>query len=358
MRINQNIKGVVFRNVVKENSGFTLFTVASDKSIYLIDMKGRLVHKWEVDLAPVYKVELLRNGNLLYTGKTKNGRMSDFEGASGKIIETDWDNNIVWEYEDNYMHNSFYRKKSGNILFIKWIEVPNNLINKVKGGVLENKDNSIMWTDQICEINNSKRIIWEWKTYEHLDIDNNVICPVFCRREWTHASSLYVANDGSILINFMLTNTIVKINPETKNIEWSWGPGETSEAHFIDKTFEDKILIFDNGLHSIGTTGEFSRVLEVSPLKGKISWEYVENPLFYFYSSIYGCCQRLENGNTLICDADDGCIFEVNNKKELVWEYINPYYSHGEKYGTNNIVTFARRYPPDFPGFENKNFLI
>ena len=64
MKINPKIKGTTFRNPIEEDGGFTLYTTATDKMIYLIDMKGRLVHKWEVELAPVYKAELLKNGKV------------------------------------------------------------------------------------------------------------------------------------------------------------------------------------------------------------------------------------------------------------------------------------------------------
>jgi len=39
--------------------------------------------------------------------------------------------------------------------------------------------------------------------------------------------------------------------------------------------------------------------------------------------------QRLPNGNTLICEADVGRIFEVTNCGEVVWEYAPTWASSG-----------------------------
>jgi hypothetical protein len=358
MKINSKIKGVTFRNPIEEDGGLTLFTTATDKMIYLIDMKGRLVHKWEVELAPIYKAELLKNGNLIYTGKVGNGPMSHLEDAAGRIIEVDWDNNIVWEYEDDHMHNSFYRKKNGNILYFKWNKLPEEVSKKVKGGNPKYSENGVVWGDTICEINKYKRVVWEWNAWEHVDIDKNIICLLDSNIEWTHASSMYISSDGNIVVNFKMTNTIIKVNPETKEIVWDWGPGETAHANVIAEATDFNFIIFDNGFHYNGLSPEFSRVFELNTLKDKIVWEYTDTPFTYFHSSVYGCCQRLENGNTLICDSTNGRLLEVNRKREIVWEYVNPYYSQGEKFAKNNIIVFANRYYPDYSAFKNKNWLI
>ncbi len=36
--------------------------------------------------------------------------------------------------------------------------------------------------------------------------------------------------------------------------------------------------------------------------------------------------QRLKNGNTLICEGLWGRFFEVTRDKEIVWEYILPFF--------------------------------
>ena len=52
--------------------GYTLFSPIRYTTTYLIDMQGRLVHKWESNYTPGLSVYLLENGNLLRTAKINN----------------------------------------------------------------------------------------------------------------------------------------------------------------------------------------------------------------------------------------------------------------------------------------------
>ena len=48
------------------------------------------------------------------------------------------------------------------------------------------------------------------------------------------------------------------------------------------------------------------------------TWQYVASPPTNFYSSEISGAQRLPNGNTLICDASEGHIFEVTAAGDAV----------------------------------------
>ena len=56
---------------------------------------------------------------------------------------------------------------------------------------------------------------------------------------------------------------------------------------------------------------------------------YGEKESERFSSSFISGAQRLTNGNTLICSGADGRLFEVTAQKEIVWEYINPFFDEG-----------------------------
>ena len=43
-----------------------------------------------------------------------------------------------------------------------------------------------------------------------------------------------------------------------------------------------------------------------------------------FYSSHISGAERLPNGNTLICDGQQGRIFEVTATGNVVWDFLNP----------------------------------
>jgi hypothetical protein len=60
--------------------------------------------------------------------------------------------------------------------------------------------------------------------------------------------------------------------------------------------------------------------------------------------------------DALICEGMTGRLFEVTSLGEVVWEYVNPFFSDDERFGRNNTVFRAYRYAPDFPGLRGKTW--
>ena len=99
---------------------------------------------------------------------------------------------------------------------------------------------------------------------------------------------------------------------------------------------------------------------------GELTWTYVApEPTEFFAEAISGC-QRLPNGNTLICDGTSGAFFEVKPDKRTVWEYVCPVTGAGpieqgdpipldHRAHMMNAVFKTTRYPADFPGFAGKD---
>jgi hypothetical protein len=86
-------------------------------------------------------------------------------------------------------------------------------------------------------------------------------------------------------------------------------------------------------------------------------WTFTtENPS-NFYSPIISGCQRLPNGNTLICHGTGGVFFEVTKNMDFVWLYTNqfPLMTHFNLFPyviSGNQVYKIRRYEPDYPGLK------
>ena len=75
-----------------------------------------------------------------------------------------------------------------------------------------------------------------------------------------------------------------------------------------------------------------------------IVWQYQGSPPGTFFSWFISGAQRLETGNTLICEGIWGRIFEVTSEGEIVWEYISPYFSENHpSYTGGNYVFRAYR---------------
>ncbi|MFN0243636.1 MAG: aryl-sulfate sulfotransferase [Planctomycetota bacterium] len=55
----------------------------------------------------------------------------------------------------------------------------------------------------------------------------------------------------------------------------------------------------------------------------ELAWTYTDPE--NFYAPFISGCQRLANGNTLICEGPAGRFFEVTSAGKIVWEYLNPF---------------------------------
>lgn len=348
-------------------NGYTLFGFTEECSVWLINMAGQFVHHWSLPYCLATYGKLLSNGNLLYNlRQPPSERVLPLSGLSGKLCELDWDGNLVWEYEDPYMHHDFYRLPNGNTMILRLVPVPDDFAPKIKGGVPNTDLNGQIWTDSFQEITPNGEVVWEWLSYEHLDPEIFVCCPLEERAEWLHTNTCCVLPDGDILTVFHKTHYIAIIDKSSGKVKWHWG-GAKNLGHPHDATMLDNgnVLIFDNGSHRKRNleagffTGvmNFSRVLEIDPNTNKIVWEYRDEFPFNFHSSIASGCQRLPNGNTLICEATAGRIFEVTKEKEVVWEYVNPFFNNKQYViaGFTNGVFRAYRYGPDYPGLKDKN---
>ena len=333
-------------------SGYTLFAPLGGKDVWLIDMRGCVVHQWSMPYPPGLYGVLLESGNLLYAGRVNDSPLANFEGAGGALLEVDWDGNPVWKYEDKYMHHTFYRMKNGNTMIVKWVPVPDNIAAKVKGGLPGTELEGVMWADAFQEVTVEGKVAWEWLAYEHLDPEVDYICPLCQRDEWTHASACVVMPDGNILTSFSKTHTVAIIDKNTGEVRWRWGRGEIAHQNDSIVLRNGNILIFDNDVHATPYSMGFSRILEVNPKTNEMVWSYEDELRTNFYSSIMGSCQRLPNGNTLICETTTGRIFEVSPKRDIVWEFNNPFSHQSPVYGRNNYIARAYRYGPDYAGLK------
>ena len=350
-----SIKGLTLYDSRKACIGATLFTPVDGMGPWLIDMEGGLVNYWEIGYKPSCYGELLPNGNLLYAGKVEDGTLADLEGTGGVLLEVDWNGRIVWEHRDPYLHHAFYRMNNGNTLILKWVKVPKEIAAKVKGGVPGTERDGVMWGDIIQEVTPQGRIAWEWIGHEHLDPLTNVICPICFRDTWTHANSIVELADRNILVNFMKTNTIAKIDKKTGKVSWGWGPHELGHSHSLSELDNGNVLVFDNGLHGDGMNGEsYSRALEINPSNNKMVWSYGAFGCSSgsFCSSTLSSCQRLPNGNTFICEGITGRLFELTPRGNLAWEYVNGLPSYEPSPGRSKYcpVYAAYRYEMDYSG--------
>ena len=125
---------------------------------------------------------------------------------------------------------------------------------------------------------------------------------------------------------------------------WRLGDEVLGQQHDANMLPNGNILIFDNGPIRRFMGSSFSRVIEVDPSTNTIVWEYQDAvPLNFFSPNISGA-RRLPNDNTLVTEGRFGRMFQVTPEKQVVWEYVNPYFGADERGDESNAVFRATHY--------------
>jgi hypothetical protein len=358
MRLIDNVS-LTYYSPTKTYNGFTLFTPTSSTKVRLIDMYGRFVHSWETPCQPGAHGQLLPNGNLLYAAKDDAAPFAlAFNGAGGFVVEYDWDGNEVWRYDDPYMHHDIQRLENGNTMTLRWVSVPDDIANKIDGGVPGTERKGVIWGEALREIDKEGNVVWEWIAHEHLDPKKYPICPLCARHEWLHVNALDVLPNGDVMISAHTQSRLLIIDRGTKKIKWEWGKDQLAHQHDATTLDNGNVLVFDNGLHRHNNLISCTRILEINKESNKIVWEYMETNPSMFYGGFISGAQRLPNGNTLVCEGPRGRFFEVTNQNEVVWEYVNPFFDINvgiPARGRHNMVFRAHRYGPDHPGLKGRD---
>ena len=347
----------------KTYNGFTLFTpmIPTPSTAWLVDMQGRFVHRWQLPGLVRLHAELLINGNLLFGLRNlKAPPPAGLPFTCDELIEMDWDGNIIWRYTDQYMDaHDRERLKNGNTLISKLVKLPKSIAHKVKGGLPGSEMDGDMWSYMLQEITPDCKVAWEWLSYEHFDPELDSITPLRPRWFWPMVNAVAALPDGNIMTCSPYTDNITIIDKATGDIKWRWGKGIISFAHDPSLLSNGNVLVFDNGKYN--TMPAHSRIIEVNPSTNKIEWEYkAENRASFFSDHISGC-ERLPNGNTLICEGSKGRLFEVTASGETVWEYMVPFYARPTQpsspwidQGLSSATFRTYRYGPDYPGLQKQ----
>lgn len=145
---------------------------------------------------------------------------------------------------------------------------------------------------------------------------------------------------GDLLVSLRDRNTIMVIDPATEKIKWSQ-TGPWFAQHDPEFKANGRISVFSNNNDHTETGSVLggSTIVEVDPATGATARRYGGVPGQPLYTDIRGKHQNLENGNVLIAETQAGRVLEVDDRGEIVWEYIN-------RYDANHvaIVTQATRY--------------
>ena len=338
-------------------AGYTLIAPQTDGGkIYLIDMKGEVAHSWQMPTRPGRHAVLLENGNLGFNGFLAD--QPDIYPAwllwhGGDFYEATPNGDIVWRYQDPMHHHDAQWLANGNLLYCAMEIMPKAYSDRIVGGsAAHDLADGNFYGDVIKEVNRQGEVVWLWKSWEHLVIEDFPVHPIFDRYHWPLINGLGVTRSGEILMSLRTTSGVIRVDRQTKKLTGAIKHPLVSQQHTPTELGNGNVLVFDNGNLRPGVTSPSSRIVEFDR-NGHVVWEYFDPMRPAFFSPYMGAAQRLPNGNTHITESASGRLFDVTPEGEVVWEYVIPFFgeypeAEARKYtpGLHNSVFRSYRYQP------------
>jgi len=332
-----HLRDVLVHDPSKVYPGLNLYAAREQGAAYLIDMDGKVAHRWELPGTGFHHVDVFPNGDLLAVQLSK------------QIIRIDKDSQPLWSTEEEF-HHDVWIEEDGHIRAL--VHRP-RLISALHPRIPVRDERLLTLTAEgdivddfsILESLMASPFAFLVPSVAHLtfaetqdagtsalDLLHSNHVQVF-DGSLAERSPLFAA--GNLMISLRNINTIGILNGESHELLWAWGASNLYRQHQPMLLDNGNILIFNNGTES-------SQILELDPLTNLIVWQY-EDP-GEFFTRTRGSLQRLDNGNTLITESDPGYVFEVTASGEVVWKFANP---HVDDQGIRGTIWRMVRLDPE-----------
>ncbi len=315
--------GVVEHDPSRAAPGLNLYVSGHGPEARLIDMEGRLVHRWAKSWAECFpglpipedgqsafwrKVFLLPGGDLLAV----------FEPHG--VIRLDASSKLLWA-KANHAHHDLWSGDGETIFVLSRTAHLRRDIHPTRP-VLE---------DFVLTLNGDGEEVGRVSLLDLLS--GSSLAPLMDlapeHGDILHTNTLVPAGLGfgedHFLVAFPTLNTVAIVDLKSKRIPWSL-VGVASYPHDPNPTSRDSILLFDNGRRT-----KTSRAIEIDFRTREVIWSYPSRPDRDLYS---GCCstaQPLENGNRLVTFSELGRAVEVTAEGEPVWIFETPHRIGGDE---------------------------
>ena len=396
---------------------YTLFS--NNEDTYLIDNCGLIVNQWYSEYRPGRALFLLANGDLLRTAE-QDGAFP-IGGRGGRFERFNWEGELLWSYEINdanrQAHHDISLLPNGNFLALVWEK------RSAEEAYLHGSDRNMeLWTEAVYEIkmlpDNQAEIVWQWQLWDHLvqdhdpDAENYGIIAASLRRidlnyreegtlpaaNWVHLNAVdYHAGLDQIVLSSRLFSEVWVIDHSTttqearQSVGGRYGKGgDLLYRYGNPATYQGNGSRVFNAQHDAqwvnpqaGNSALMVFNNEEGPERSAIkkwqppyredgSYAVDENGFFvsssatiafeapWFYSPYMSSSQQLPADHLFICSAGDGRFFEINEQKEIVWEYLNPVNPNGGPAVQGATLRFnqifaARKYALDDPAFSGRD---
>lgn len=345
-------QGITVHDDSRAFQGYNFYTSAHDEVAVLMDMQGKVLHEWRKPFSDFVEgpppsgdkvARWWRRGWLL-----ENGDVVALNSGTG-IMRIDKDSNVLWHNTLYVHHDLVLRKDGGYIALTRKVHVIPRI--RADSPVVEDM---VVYLDARGEVERSLSIL---EAFERSPFKEAAMAGALRRqktkRDLFHTNSIALLDGrlanrhsafaaGNLLLSFRPLNAIGILDPKSETMVW-FHQGDFVQQHDPKILANGNLLLFDNK-----GAEEGSRILELDPLDGEIRWQYEGSPEAPFYTGTCGVADELPNGNVLITESNNGRVFEVTRKGEIVWEFLSPHRA-GEAGEFVATLPELIRLPMDFP---------
>jgi hypothetical protein len=239
-----------------------------------------------------------------------NGWLSYFDQKDSTFIVMDSHYQVVQTYQagDGYMADlhDLQILPNGDALLMAYDDESVDMSKVVKGG----KKNASVTALIIQELDPSKNVIFEWRSWDHFALSDSSADLTGQQIDLVHGNALALANDGNLLLSSRNLSEITKINLQTGEVIWRLGGKAnmfkfTNGApfafqHDVRQLPNGDITIFDN--QGTQQNPVPSRAIEYAVDEARKTvtevWSFRHAPPVF--GSYMGNTQRLADGNTFL----------------------------------------------------------
>jgi outer membrane protein assembly factor BamB len=310
-------RGVTVHDAARVAPGYVVHADEVD-TVLVRDPDGAVVHRWTIPGRD--QVEL---GTPL-----ADGRCLAVSVDQGLTL-VDRDSRVLWTLDGNTHHEAaaLAADHGGGFATLVW-EEHGHRGRRVR-------------FDRVLLVSAAGEIERSWSTHEHREQLHALHTPQALDRprepgepdttyDYYHLNAVHELPDtalgradarfraGNLLVGARNVGLFFVLDRETLELVWHLAP-DVDFPHTPSLTPAGTLLAFDNGWHR-----GWSRLVELDPRTGELRWTWSALAGAEFFTKRRGSCQRLANGNTLVCESARGRLFELAPDGDVVWEFWNP----------------------------------
>lgn len=327
------VMGVVQHDPELAQAGLNLYCSGHSPEAVLMDMDGKILHRWRLRFATAFPDQQPDNGSLYFrrVALAENGDLTVLFHGWG-LARIDRDSNLLWSVP-LAVFNDFFITEDDHIL----------AVHKRAATLPEINPEAPVLEDFIVELSPTGEEIGRWSLLRLLRESEhaNLLASMSDEGDILHGNTVTLLStspfeDGVFQPHRMLfsvreVDTIGVLDPESQRVVWA-ASGGWRRQHEPVLLESGRVLLFDNK----GRADGMARVLEFDPETGDIAWSWGDTEEQRMYSPEGGSVARLANGNTLITASESGRALEVTPDGTIAWEFFTPH-----RAGPNNELVAA-----------------